>query len=100
MIAAQVFGLGNRTYEHFNAMGKFADEHLERMGAKRIFALGQGDDDGRCVGTAEKRVKYGPFSVWRRILCVGESVFGRQYAMSSALRLPRRMSMRETIDWN
>jgi hypothetical protein len=45
----QVFGLGNKTYEHFNEMGKIADTKLEQMGGTRISALGQGDDDGRFV---------------------------------------------------
>jgi len=40
-----VFGLGNSTYEHFNAMGKFVDKKLEDMGGKRVHVLGQGDDD-------------------------------------------------------
>ncbi|KAJ0022196.1 hypothetical protein NQD34_009686 [Periophthalmus magnuspinnatus] len=41
-----VFALGNKTYEHYNAMGKYVDKRLEEMGAKRIFDLGLGDDDG------------------------------------------------------
>ncbi|XP_028937525.1 NADPH--cytochrome P450 reductase isoform X1 [Ornithorhynchus anatinus] len=41
-----VFGLGNKTYEHFNAMGKYVDKRLEQLGAHRIFDLGMGDDDG------------------------------------------------------
>ncbi|XP_044531565.1 NADPH--cytochrome P450 reductase [Gracilinanus agilis] len=41
-----VFGLGNKTYEHFNAMGKYVDNRLEQLGAQRIFELGLGDDDG------------------------------------------------------
>merc|ERR1719295_2350770 len=40
-----VFGLGNKTYEHFNKMGKFADSKLEELGAKRVHILGIGDDD-------------------------------------------------------
>jgi len=40
-----VFGLGNKTYEHFNKMGKFADAKLEELGAKRVHTLGIGDDD-------------------------------------------------------
>ncbi len=40
-----VFGLGNKTYEHYNAMGIFVDKKLEEMGAKRIHKLGLGDDD-------------------------------------------------------
>ncbi|XP_077338307.1 NADPH--cytochrome P450 reductase isoform X1 [Lithobates pipiens] len=41
-----VFGLGNKTYEHFNAMGKYVDKRLEELGAEKIFELGMGDDDG------------------------------------------------------
>ncbi|XP_029637530.1 NADPH--cytochrome P450 reductase [Octopus sinensis] len=40
-----VFGLGNKTYEHYNAMGIFVDKRLEELGATRIFELGFGDDD-------------------------------------------------------
>ncbi|CAK9299129.1 unnamed protein product [Gordionus sp. m RMFG-2023] len=43
-----VFGLGNKTYEHYNAMGKFYDKKLEECGAKRISELGLGDDDS-CI---------------------------------------------------
>ncbi|KAH3886012.1 NADPH--cytochrome P450 reductase-like [Dreissena polymorpha] len=41
-----VFGLGNKTYEHYNAMGKYVDKRLEELGAERVFELGMGDDDG------------------------------------------------------
>jgi len=40
-----VFGLGNKTYEHYNAMGKFVDKRMEELGATRVFELGMGDDD-------------------------------------------------------
>ncbi|XP_030848141.1 NADPH--cytochrome P450 reductase [Strongylocentrotus purpuratus] len=40
-----VFGLGNKTYEHYNAMGKYLDKRLEELGGERIFELGLGDDD-------------------------------------------------------
>ncbi|CAB3373587.1 Hypothetical predicted protein [Cloeon dipterum] len=40
-----VFGLGNKTYEHYNEMGKFVDKRLEDLGATRVFELGMGDDD-------------------------------------------------------
>ncbi|XP_071945366.1 NADPH--cytochrome P450 reductase-like [Antedon mediterranea] len=41
-----VFGLGNKTYEHYNEMGKFVDKKLEELGGERLFDLGLGDDDG------------------------------------------------------
>ncbi|KAH8040982.1 hypothetical protein HPB51_013382 [Rhipicephalus microplus] len=40
-----VFALGNKTYEHFNAMGKYVDKRMEELGATRVFELGLGDDD-------------------------------------------------------
>nr|CAG4641507.1 EOG090X027R [Eurycercus lamellatus] len=41
-----VFGLGNKTYEHFNSMGKYVDQRLEELGAIRVVEAGVGDDDG------------------------------------------------------
>ncbi|MFH4974977.1 hypothetical protein AB6A40_001686 [Gnathostoma spinigerum] len=41
-----IFGLGNKTYEHYNAMGKYFDKRLEQLGAIRVFEPGVGDDDG------------------------------------------------------
>ena len=40
-----VFGLGNKTYEHFNAMGKFVHKHLGRLGGVPIVSVGLGNDD-------------------------------------------------------
>lgn len=42
-----MFALGNKTYEHYNAMGAYVDKRLEELGAKRVFDLGMGDDDGK-----------------------------------------------------
>jgi NADPH-ferrihemoprotein reductase len=41
-----VFGLGNKTYEHYNDIGIYFDKRLEELGAERAFELGMGDDDG------------------------------------------------------
>lgn len=41
-----VFGLGNRQYEHYNAMGKIVDSRLEALGGTRVYQHGEGDDDG------------------------------------------------------
>jgi len=43
----QVFGLGNKTYENYNSMGKFVDKRLAELGAERVFELGLGDDDAK-----------------------------------------------------
>ncbi|ORX56392.1 NADPH-dependent cytochrome P450 oxidoreductase [Hesseltinella vesiculosa] len=41
-----IFGLGNKTYEHYNAVSRILDSRLTKMGAKRIAERGEGDDDG------------------------------------------------------
>lgn len=48
-----VFGLGNKQYEHYNAMGKLIDKHLDRLGGCRIVELGLGDDDDDLEGDFE-----------------------------------------------
>ncbi|KAK6625304.1 hypothetical protein RUM43_005598 [Polyplax serrata] len=45
IIWADVFGLGNKTYEHYNEVAIYVDKRLEELGATRVFELGLGDDD-------------------------------------------------------
>jgi len=45
------FGLGNNTYEHYNAMVRKLDQALSKLGAKRIGTAGEGDDGS---GTMEE----------------------------------------------
>ncbi|KAI0345731.1 NADPH-dependent cytochrome P450 oxidoreductase [Trametopsis cervina] len=40
-----VFGLGNKTYEHYNLIARNVDRDLQKMGAVRIGERGEGDDD-------------------------------------------------------
>jgi NADPH-ferrihemoprotein reductase len=79
-----VFGLGNKTYEHFNSMGKFTDGRLTELGAKRVHELGLGDDDGNLEED---------FMLWREgfwpsvcdffdIQAVAEDINTRQYQLT------------------
>ncbi|TIA20625.1 cytochrome P450 reductase 1 [Aureobasidium pullulans] len=45
------FGLGNNTYEHYNSMVRNVTKFLDRLGANRIGAAGEGDDG---AGTMEE----------------------------------------------
>ena len=49
-----VFGLGNTEYEIFNAMGKFFDASIEKLGGNRILELGLGDDSDDLEADFEK----------------------------------------------
>jgi len=40
-----VFALGNKQYQFYCATGRRADEHLARLGAERVYKLGEGDDN-------------------------------------------------------
>jgi len=47
LLCLQVFGLGNKTYEHYNKVAIYVDKRLEELGANRVFELGLGDDDAK-----------------------------------------------------
>lgn len=40
-----IFGLGNKQYEHFAAMGKRVNECMLQLGAQEVCPRGDGDDD-------------------------------------------------------
>lgn len=40
-----IFGLGNRQYEHFAAVGKKIQKHMKQLGAAEVVRRGDGDDD-------------------------------------------------------
>lgn len=78
-----VFGLGNKTYEHFNAMGLYVDKRLEELGALRICEAGVGDDDANIEED---------FVTWREkfwpavcehfgVEATGEDINTRQYSL-------------------
>lgn len=46
-----VFGLGNKTYEHYNEMGRLVDRKLQEMGATCVYERGEGDDDAKYVSS-------------------------------------------------
>jgi NADPH-ferrihemoprotein reductase len=48
-----IFGLGNCQYEQYNAMGKFFDKYLEKVGGTHILPNGMGDDDNDLEGDFE-----------------------------------------------
>ncbi|XP_059147602.1 NADPH--cytochrome P450 reductase-like [Physella acuta] len=79
-----VFGLGNKTYEHYNSMGKFVDKRLEELGAERVFELGLGDDDANIEEDfVTWKEKFWPaVCSYFGVEATGENVNTRQYALT------------------
>ncbi len=77
----KVFGLGNKTYEHYNAVGKYVDKRLTELGGVRVCELGLGDDDGKYV----RKVFFNYFKtptlilVLKMILWHGQPYFGKVF---------------------
>ncbi|TGZ77379.1 hypothetical protein EX30DRAFT_360141 [Ascodesmis nigricans] len=74
------FGLGNNTYEHYNAMVRRIDSALTKYGAKRVGPAGEGDDG---AGTMEE-----DFMAWK------EQMWG---ALQEELGLEEREAVYEPI---
>lgn len=86
-----VFGLGNKTYEHYNAMGIYVDKRLEQLGAERVADLGLGDDDANIEEDfVNWREKFWP-SVCEKlgISAVEQDISFRQYTVTVHDDLPR-----------
>ncbi|KIW75335.1 hypothetical protein Z517_10076 [Fonsecaea pedrosoi CBS 271.37] len=60
-----MFGLGNSTYEHFNAVVRKVDSCLEAHGASRLCETGEGDDGGN--KTTEEDFLTWKETMWKRL---------------------------------
>lgn len=79
-----VFGLGNKTYEHYQSMGIYVDKRLEELGGTRIFELGMGDDDANIEEDfLSWREKFWPAVCEHfNIQAVGDDISIRQYTLT------------------
>lgn len=78
-----VFALGNKTYEHYNDMGKYVDTRLEELGATRVYELGLGDDDANIEDdfiTWKERF-WGAVCEHFNVVKSGEDISFRQYQL-------------------
>jgi len=79
-----VFGLGNKTYDHFNKMAKDFDTRLSAMGAHCVYPTGEGDDDG-CLDD--------DFSSWKSGLWVA---IGEHFSLKNLSELGSAGYVRDT----
>ncbi|XP_005109646.1 NADPH--cytochrome P450 reductase [Aplysia californica] len=84
-IRYSVFGLGNKTYEHYNSMGKFVDKRLGELGGERVFELGLGDDDANIEEDfVTWKEKFWPaVCAYFGVEATGENVNTRQYELGT-----------------
>ncbi|XP_011134999.1 NADPH--cytochrome P450 reductase isoform X1 [Harpegnathos saltator] len=85
-----VFGLGNKTYEHYNEVAIHMDHRLEQLGATRVFELGLGDDDANIEDDfITWKDKFWPaVCEFFGIEGAGEDVSIRQYKLTEHVDLP------------
>ena len=74
------FGLGNNTYEHYNAMVRKTDVSLTKLGAQRVGDAGEGDDG---AGTMEE-----DFLAWKEPMWT---------ELTKAMRLEEREAIYEPV---
>ena len=85
-----VFGLGDTSYEQFNAMGRYFDKGLEELGGKRIHQYGEGN--------AEKNKTEDDFLDWKMDVWKN---FAKHYAESEDITgplIPRKQSTKVDLD--
>lgn len=85
-----VFGLGNKTYEHYNEVAIYVDHKLEQLGAMRVIELGLGDDDANIEDDfITWKDKFWPaVCEFFGIEDAGEDVSIRQYKLTEHVDLP------------
>ncbi|RLU18700.1 hypothetical protein DMN91_009057 [Ooceraea biroi] len=85
-----VFGLGNKTYEHYNEVGIYVDHRMEQLGATRVFELGLGDDDANIEDDfITWKDKFWPtVCEFFGIEGAGEDISIRQYKLTEHVDLP------------
>lgn len=85
-----VFGLGNKTYEHYNEVALYIDHRLEQLGASRVYELGLGDDDANIEDDfITWKDKFWPaVCEFFGIEGAGEDVSIRQYKLTEHQDLP------------
>jgi len=78
-----VFGLGNKTYEHFNETAKVVDKRIGELGGIRIHELGMGDDDANVEDDfiTWKDQMWASVAEHYHIESLGEDISMRQYEL-------------------
>lgn len=84
-VSYAVFGLGNKTYEHFNLVSRHVDTALSSLGATQVFQRGEGDDDANLEEDfmAWKDQMWSAVSVKYNVQAGGDDANFRQYALVS-----------------
>ncbi|XP_011496743.1 PREDICTED: NADPH--cytochrome P450 reductase isoform X2 [Ceratosolen solmsi marchali] len=85
-----VFGLGNKTYEHYNEIAIYVDHRLEQLGANRVYECGLGDDDANIEDDfITWKDKFWPaVCEYFNIEGAGEDVSIRQYKLTEHVDIP------------
>lgn len=88
-----MFGLGNKTYEHYNKTGKVVDKKLAELGGIRIHPLGLGDDDGNIEEDfiTWKDLMWNSVCEHYNLESLGEEVVTRQFELIEHKETPEKV---------